>query len=54
MGSEVGGEMVVVVVLKGEMNQIDAVDVRFKLRCHAQSSCSILAHSISIRKIKIA
>ena len=46
-----------VVVLKGEMNQtstIDAVDVRFKLRSHEESSCSILAHSHSIRKIKVA
>ena len=57
VGSEVGGEVVkVVVVLKGEMNQtstIDVVDVRFKLRSHAQSSCSILPHRSSIRKITI-
>ena len=55
--SVVGGEAVmVVVVLKGEINEtstIDVVDVRFKLRSHAQSSCSILAHSNSIRKFKI-
>ena len=42
--------------VEGRMNETsttDAVDVRFKLRSHAQSSCSILAYCNSIRKIKL-
>ena len=39
-GGEGGGEE--------KINHFDAVDIQFKLRSHAQKSCSILAYRTSI------
>ena len=55
LGATWGGEVVVAGRREDEpTSTIDAVDVGFKLRSHAQRSCSILAHRSAINKIKIA
>jgi hypothetical protein len=56
LGASWGGDVVVVVVEEGGINPastIDAVDAGFKLRSHAQRSCSILVHGSSIKIIKL-
>jgi len=54
LGAKWGGEVVVAGRREDEpTSTINAVDVRFKLRSHAQKLHSISAHMSTIRKIKI-
>ncbi|HYT45109.1 MAG TPA: hypothetical protein VEP90_22470 [Methylomirabilota bacterium] len=54
LGAKWGGEVVVAGRREDEpTSTIDAVDVRFKLRSHAQTLRSISAHMSAIRKIKL-
>ena len=52
VGSDVGSEVVMVVVELKRENETSTIDVKFKLRFDVQSLSSISAHSTSIRKIK--